>query len=236
MPSGEGPPTESSGERGDVAAAWDAEYRSGRYLNDPPVGFTSDIIVAARERGLQQGVYVGCGNGRNYVPLVQAGLDLIGLDLSRAAIGQLADRLPQRRDRLVVGGLADLPPGTRYPLVVGIQVFQHGRADEAVAHIRAAQERVAVGGLLCLRVNADATDVLHDHRVVERSGDGSFTVEYLAGPKTGLCIHFFSRPSLEALFAAGFDPVIPVRVSVTQRASPETGQWSQWEAIWCRTE
>ena len=234
LPSGEGPPAESSGDH-DVAAAWDAEYRSGRYLTDPPVGFVDDIIVAARERGLRRGVYVGCGNGRNYVPLVEAGLDLIGLDLSQAAIGQLADRLPERRDHLVVGGLADLPPGTRYPLVVGIQVFQHGRADEAAAHIRAAQERVAVGGLLCVRVNADATDVLHDHRVVERSGDGSFTVEYLAGPKTGLCIHFFSRQSLEALFAAAFEPVMPIRVSVTERASPETGQWSQWEAIWVRS-
>jgi hypothetical protein len=135
----------------------------------------------------------------------------------------------------VVGGLEDLQPGARYPLVVGIQVFQHGRIDEATAHIRDAQERVAPGGLFCLRVNADATDVQHDHRVVERSSDGSFTVEYLAGPKTGLCIHFFSRRSLEELFAAGFEPVTPIRVSVTQRAFPETGQWSQWEAIWCRT-
>ena len=226
---------EPSRERGRVAAAWDAEYRSGRYATDPPVGFVDDIIAAARERGLRRGVYVGCGNGRNYVPLVEAGLDLIGLDLSPAAIGQLADRLPGRRDRLVVGGLADLPPDARYPLVVGIQVFQHGRADEAASHIRAAQERVAPGGLFCLRVNAEATDVFHDHRVVERSSDGSFTVEYLAGPKSGLCIHFFSRRSLEALFAAGFDPVMPVRISVTQRAFPETGQWSQWEAIWCRT-
>jgi SAM-dependent methyltransferase len=221
--------------RGDVAAAWDAEYRSGRYATDPHIGFVDDIIAAARERRLWRGVYVGCGNGRNYVPLVEAGLDLIGLDLSRAAIGQLADRLPERRDRLLVGGFADLPPGTRYPLVVGIQVFQHGRADEAAAHIREAQERVAPGGLFCLRVNAEATDVLHDHRVVERSGDGSFTVEYLAGPKAGLFITFFSRRSLQGLFAASFDPVMPVRVSVTQRASPETGQWSQWEAIWSRS-
>jgi hypothetical protein len=233
--SGDGPPTEPSPERGRVAAAWDAEYRSGRYATDPPIAFVDGIIAAARERGLRRGVYVGCGNGRNYVPLVDAGLDLIGLDVSTAAIGQLADRLPGRRDRLMIGGLEDLPQGTQYPLVIGIQVFQHGRTDEVAEHIRAAQERVAPGGLLCVRVNADATDVLYDRRIVERSSDGSFTVEYLAGPKSGLCIHFFSRRSLEALFAAGFDPVMPVRISVTQRAFPETGQWSQWEAIWCRT-
>ena len=32
------------------------------------------------------GLYIGCGNGRNYVPLVEAGLDLVGLDVSATAI------------------------------------------------------------------------------------------------------------------------------------------------------
>ena len=227
---------EPSADRSRVAAAWDAEYRSGRYASEPPLGFVDDIVAAARQRGLRRGVYIGCGNGRNYVPLVEAGLDLIGLDLSATAIRQLADRLPHRRDRLVVGDLTDLPPETRYPLVVGIQVFQHGRTEEASAHIRAAQERVGLGGLLCVRVNADVTDVMHDHRVAEGSSDGSFTVQYRSGPKAGLFIHFFSRRSLEDLFAIGFEPVMPMRVSVTQRVFPEVGQWSQWEAIWCRTE
>lgn len=70
---------------------------------------------------------------------------------------------------------------------------------------------------------------------MERSSDGSFTAHYLDGPKTGLFVHFFSRRSLEALFAVGFDPAVPMRISVTRRELPETGQWSQWEAIWCRT-
>lgn len=227
---------EPSADRSRVAAAWDAEYRSGRYASEPPLGFVDDIVAAARQRGLRRGVYIECGNGRNYVPLVEAGLDLIGLDLSATAIRQLADSLPHRRDRLAVGELADLPPETRYPLVVGIQVFQHGRIEEASAHIRAAQERVGLGGLLCVRVNADVTDVMHDHRVAEGSSDGSFTVQYRSGPKAGLFIHFFSRRSLEDLFAIGFEPVMPMRVSVTQRVFPEVGQWSQWEAIWCRTE
>jgi trans-aconitate methyltransferase len=53
---------------------------------------------------------VGCGNGRNYARLVERGLDLIGLDVSVAAIQQLADRLPDRRTRLIVGEIAALRP------------------------------------------------------------------------------------------------------------------------------
>ncbi len=223
-------------ERASVAAAWDAEYRAGRYATEPPLPFIDDIIAAARERDCRRGIYVGCGNGRNYARLVEAGLDLIGLDVSVAALQQLADRLPNAGERLIVGTIAAIRLGTQLPLVIGIQVFQHGSAAEASAHIRAAQALVAPGGLLCVRVNADATDVFHNHRVTEQAADGSYTVKYLDGPKKGLFVHFFSRGSLMDLFADGFMPVMPMRLSVTQRDAPETGQWSQWEGIWCRTQ
>ncbi len=81
------------------AACWDAEYRAGRYSNEPPVAFAQDVVAAARQAGVARGLYVGCGNGRNYLPLVEAGLDLTGLDISAAAISQLAARVRGRRDR-----------------------------------------------------------------------------------------------------------------------------------------
>ena len=57
-----------------TAAAWDAEYAAGRYAGDPPVEFVRDIIAAAAQRGLRQGLYVGCGSGRNLLPLLDAAL------------------------------------------------------------------------------------------------------------------------------------------------------------------
>jgi hypothetical protein len=116
------------------AQAWNAEYAAGRYVGEPPVDFVNDIVVCAWDavfRGAL-GLYIGCGNGRNYLPLVDAGLDLIGLDISAKAIEQLAMRAPSRRDRLVVGDLSALPADETYRLVVGIQVFQHG--DRAESH------------------------------------------------------------------------------------------------------
>jgi 2-polyprenyl-3-methyl-5-hydroxy-6-metoxy-1,4-benzoquinol methylase len=222
-------------DRESAAAAWNAEYRAGRYRHEPPVAFTGDILAAARASGLTCGIYVGCGNGRNYLPLVAGGLDLTGLDISATAIAQLAARAPHSRLNLICGDLTALPPAATYPLVIGIQVFQHGDRAAAYAHIRSAQRRVAGGGLFCLRVNATGTDIWPEHEVTEQHSDGGLTIRYLAGPKRSLRIHFFSAAELESLLRAGFEPLMPLRLWRARRRSPRPGQWSQWEAIWRRT-
>ena len=54
-----------------AAAAWDAEYSAGRYAGEPPVPFVTDILDTARAHGLAEGLYIGCGTGRNYLPLTR---------------------------------------------------------------------------------------------------------------------------------------------------------------------
>jgi predicted TPR repeat methyltransferase len=163
--------------------AWDAEYAAGRYVDDPPVGFVDDIVAAAKDAGADRGLYIGCGNGRNYIPLTEAGLDLTGLDISATAIAQLARRLPGRRDRLVTGDLSGLPDGQRFPLVAAVQVMQHGTRAQAHSLLAQSLDRVAAGGLYAIRVNAVGTDVHHGHEVTERDADGSYSVRYTQGPK-----------------------------------------------------
>ena len=216
-----------------AAAAWDAEYASGRYRHEPPVGFARDIIDAARSRNLARGLYIGCGNGRNFIPLSEAGLDLIGLDISARAVAQLRQRRPSTAG-LIVGDLSAVLPSARFELVIGIQVFQHGHRDQAHQHLTGAAARVAPGGLLCVRVNATETDVRHQHKRTETAGDGSFTIRYRSGPKTGLDIHFFTAAELERLTGDGFTAVLPPRLDSTPHAPPGRGQWSQGEAIWQR--
>ncbi len=161
--------------------------------------FVRDIIAAAAQRGLRHGLYVGCGSGRNLVPLLDAGLDLTGLDISRQAIAHLRARRPDRAGQLISGDLGALPPAARYDLVVGIQVFQHGTRAQAHRHLAAAAARVRPGGLLCVRVNAAGTDIEHAHRRFEEHDDGSFSVRYRSGPKAGLDIHFFAAAELAAV-------------------------------------
>jgi hypothetical protein len=216
-----------------AAQAWDAEYAAGRYRDEPPLPFVADILAAARKHDLvgAAGLYIGCGNGRNYLPLVAGGLDLVGLDVSAAALTQLAERAPDRRQRLIHGDLSALPEHATYPLVIGIQVFQHGDRAVAHEHIEAAQARLAPSGIFCMRVNAVGTDLVYAHDEVERDRDGGFTVRYRDGPKQGLEIHFFAKPELDALFA-GYEALLAPRLARTWRTPPGRGQWSQWQGIW----
>jgi SAM-dependent methyltransferase len=127
--------------------AWDAEYASGRYEGESPVRLVDDIVAAAKNVGTDSGLYIGCGNGRNYIPLTEAGLDLIGLDISATAISQLASQLPGQRDRLITGDLTTLPAGRQFPLVVAIQVMQHGMRAQAHDLLADALAVVSPGGL-----------------------------------------------------------------------------------------
>ncbi|MEP6973748.1 MAG: class I SAM-dependent methyltransferase [Actinomycetota bacterium] len=223
-------------DRTSIEAAWDREYEQGRYRLSPPLSFVHDIIVAAESAEVSGslGLYIGCGNGRNYIPLIEAGLDLVGLDVSAVSINELRARLPDRVDRLVHGDLSSLPSEASYGSVIGIQVFQHGDGATTHAHIARAQELLRPGGIIAIRVNAAPTELEYRHDVVESKAGLGYTVRYLEGPKQGLLIHFFDREELAALFADGFDPQLPIRLATTERELPSTGSWSQWEGIWRR--
>lgn len=216
------------------AASWEAQYQGGRYLGDPPEPFVSDIVHASRSLGIGNALYIGCGNGRNLVPLLDAGLPIRGVDISRTAVDQFRSNRPEYSDRVFVGDVSSLPLGETFDLVVGIQVFMFGTTQQATDHLRDAQSRVNIGGVLALRANAEGTDVWPAHEVVETNRDGSFTVTYMAGPKQGLQVHFFSADELAAIFT-GWRPVLPLRRDLRARANGN-GQWTQFEGIWQRTE
>jgi cyclopropane fatty-acyl-phospholipid synthase-like methyltransferase len=152
-------------DRSAVEAAWNREYEHGRYRLEPPLAFVDDIIAAADNAGVtgSSALYIGCGNGRNFVPLIDAGLDLVGLDVSAVAIRELQARLPDRAARLIHGDLLSLPPDATFGGVIAIQVFQHGDGETARGHTERAKDLVQPGGIIAIRVNANQTDVPRKH-------------------------------------------------------------------------
>jgi Methyltransferase domain len=220
-----------------AARRWDAEYRGGRYVAEPPLPFVDTIVDVARRHGLvgaAVGLYVGCGNGRNYLPLVDAGLNLYGLDVSAEALRQLADRRPELAARLLHGRFQDLQPPGPLAYVVAIQVFQHGVAADGTAYFDRVAGLLAPGGLFFLRVNSATTQVVRGHTVTERGEHGGFSVRYLDGPKDGMAIHFYARAELEALTRERFATLVGPREDIIHRAPPAHGFWAQWEAVYRR--
>ncbi|WP_436771619.1 class I SAM-dependent methyltransferase [Yinghuangia sp. YIM S09857] len=215
---------------------WDEEYAQGRFLDMPPDPFVADILGAAWAHGLLPGpgIYIGVGNGRNYFPLVEGGLDLVGLDISAIGLAAIRDRAPGHYARLVHGDLSALPPGETFPVVVGLNVFHHGDRDIAHAHIRAALECVAPGGLFCVRVNAAGTAPTRPTEVAAEYDDGSVTRRYL--PEDGmppLLSHFFTEPALAGLLAA-YEPVLPLALDDTDIATGAPGDWRRWQGVYRR--
>jgi SAM-dependent methyltransferase len=220
-----------------VGTSWDAEYRAGRYSGEPPIAFVETILETLRgEPALWAGpgLYVGCGNGRNYLPLVEGGADLAGIDLSPEAIDQLVRRRPALATRLTCGDFHALPAEGRFAYLVAIQVFQHGDGAAVSASFAQAAALLRPGGLLFVRMNSAATEIYHRHTVVERDDLGGFTIRYDEGPKRGLLIHFCSAEDLLARAGRAFEVVMKPCEQVMQRAAPQTGRWMQWEAVWRR--
>ncbi len=222
-----------------TASGWDDEYRNRRYANEPPLPFVDRILETLRaddSAGQGTGLYVGCGNGRNYLPLIDAGLELFGLDVSPEAIKQLLQRRPTLpAQRLLCDDFREFKsPLPRFDYLVAIQVFQHGADADVAAYCERAAALLRPGGLLFLRVNSVSTQIYHAHTVVDRNAWGGLTVRYDDGPKSGLLVHFFSDVELRERLTPAFVPVTDVREDVTVRAAPKAGSWAQWEAIWKR--
>jgi hypothetical protein len=219
-----------------AAAYWDDEYADGRFLDFPADPFVTAILAAAERHGLLPGpgLYVGVGNGRNYLPLVEGGLDLVGLDISAVGLAAIRDRAPGRAEHLVHGDLSALPSGQRFPVVVGLNVFHHGDRQAAHAHIGAALERVAPGGLFCISVNEVGAKSSKATEVAAEYDDGSRTLRYLRDDGTPpLLSHFFAEPALTDLLAA-YRPVLPLRVDDIDVATGRPGDWRCWQGIYRR--
>jgi hypothetical protein len=224
-----------------VQQRWDDEYGRGRYRNEPPIPFVQTILAALREQPQlmnRPGLYVGCGSGRNYLSLLESGIDLYGIDVSPEAIRQLAERSPAAASRLIRGDFRSFGfgVGPKFHSCVAIQVFQHGTEADAVRYFQRVADLLHQGGLFFLRVNSAATQVYHRHTVVERTALGGFTVRYEEGPKAGLCVHFYSRDELLERTEGRFETLLQPREVVTHRAPPQSGGWAQWEAIWRRSD
>ena len=212
---------------------WNKEYKSGRYNNEPPVNFVkkiTDVLEKNPHHSKGVGLYVGCGNGRNYIPLADLGLNIIGIDISNVAIDELIKKNSTYSDKLSCQDFENFHSEKLFDYIIAIQVFQHGTQKEISKYFEKASSLLKSGGLLFLRVNSVSTDIYFKHITTETNNHGGITIRYVEGPKKDLDIHFYSREELDVL-CTDFDYITPPYEDMTKRDSPKTGTWSQWELI-----
>ena len=226
-----------SSDSNSLSESWDSEYRLDRYRSEPPVPFVDRILKVLGKRpriGKGKGLYVGCGNGRNYIPLLDAGLDLLGLDVSGEALEQLKSNRSDVAPRLIHADFNEFDSDSLFDYMVAIQVFQHGTEETVRSMFAKAAGLLKGGGLFFVRVNSASTEVYYRHQMIERTDNGGFTVRYGDGPKAGLAIHFLSREELEDILGQWFRALGSVTEQVMLREAPKYGSWAQWEGVWVR--
>ena len=131
-----------------IATVWD--------LPDVVAGFTRSepnaqlIDYARRHRcpwSSTRVLDIGCGAGRNAVPLAADGFDVIGIDRSRSMLGAAARRDPCGRVRLVEGAMDSLPVRSRsIDLIVAHGIWNLARSDAEFYHATTEAARVAAPG------------------------------------------------------------------------------------------
>lgn len=208
---------------------WDRAYRQGKYDQEGAIPLVQDIIDTVSERGLidKLGFYPGCGNGRNFAPLFDAGLDMEGNDISPVAIDQLKQRRPNAK--VTVGDFLTHEAKAPYAYLLSIQLFQHGDRKTVQQLFDKAYELLQSGGLFVLRVNSIHTQIVQKYDTVERSPEGGFTVQYHTGQKTGLHVHFYSAEELHNLTRNQYKVVLPLREEFMPR--DDGTYWVQWETM-----
>src|SRR3982750_4453587 len=89
---------------------WDADYTRGRYAGKPPLPYVQTVLDHLGDEGPSlPGIYIGCGNGRNYIPMLEAGLNITGIDISQVALDQLLERYPAAKNKILRRDFLQMP-------------------------------------------------------------------------------------------------------------------------------
>ncbi len=158
---------------------YDADYDVAGRVED--VEFYS---VLAGEVGGQV-LEMGCGSGRNLLPIARAGIVVHGIDSSPAMLRALRDKLSAEPDDvrcrigLTQGDIRSARLGNRYRLVTApFRVAQHLLyPDDRRAWLRNVTRHLEPGGLLCFDVLRPDPDLLvrprEESRAIERALPGT---------------------------------------------------------------
>jgi SAM-dependent methyltransferase len=128
-----------------VDSTWDAPATVEGFVQSAPNEVLLRFAEAERQRaGDGWALDIGCGAGRNAIPLARSGWNVVGVDrswpmLAAAAARVRGDRRAGRRLHLFQGAMDDLPVRRRFDLLIAHGIWNLARsAAEFRASLRAA--------------------------------------------------------------------------------------------------
>jgi len=131
-------------------SAWDEIFRSGAFPLEEPDRALGQLCALFNGRGFRRICDLGCGTGRNSVPLARNGFETHGIDLSAEGLGRSSRRA---RDAglefvLVRGDMRGIPhANSSFDAVICIYAIYHGTLRDIEVTVSEIGRVLRAGGL-----------------------------------------------------------------------------------------
>ncbi len=132
-------------------STWSEPGTVAGFADAPPNEALMTFAARERRRGGRRAVDVGCGAGRNLIPLAHQGWTIVGVDLSRPMIDAAAGRLKAERlsdhARVALAPMDALPVASQsVDLVVAHGIWNLARSDAELRRAMSETARIALPG------------------------------------------------------------------------------------------
>ncbi len=183
-----------------VPHPWELAWKEQRWQElSPPLPAVKEFSDYLKTLNARNVLDLGCGAGRHAIFLAREGFNVVGLDVSETALGELEGRARAAglgNVTLVKHEMQELPFIDNYfDAVVSTNVLHHGTAAEirrTLAEIHRIMRKNAAGFIITLSKN--------DFRYGNGTRLEQDTYQFTEGDEQGIVHHFFSHKELLQYF------------------------------------
>lgn len=190
------------GQEKQIIENWNKSYETGKYTNSPMTSnvekFYEDYLKNSEIKTIG---FIGCGNGRNLIPLTKKGFATFGIDLSDIALKQLKEKiaLENLNTEIQRSSFYNLPWGNKsLDCVIANNSLQHNDWRGAEKAFKEISRCLKKSGIAFVSVRSSKRN-LPEQKIMINDNGITFIPTNTLNQKFGIKIHHYTLEELEKL-------------------------------------